>query len=106
MLLLWCIADLFRQALRGAPGQQAGRGGWNRFANPYSTPEIAQLVVRAYPREQLLQAIRLARQADLGVKSSWKNSRILLEFLIWQIIVGKSSEIVPAFEMPLPGAEA
>jgi DNA polymerase-3 subunit delta len=106
ILLLWCIADLFRQALRGASSQQFGRAGWNRFANPYSTPEIAQLVVKTYPRDQLLQAIRLARQADLGIKSSWKDSRILLEFLIWQIIVGKSSEIVPAFEMPLPTAEA
>lgn len=106
MLLLWCIADLFRQALRGAPSQQFGRGGWNKFANPYSTPEIAQLVARDYPREQLLQAIRLARQADLGIKSSWKDSRILLEFLIWQIIVGKSSDLVPAFELPSTSAEA
>jgi len=102
MLLLWCIADLFRQALRGASSQQFARGAWNRFANPYSTPEIAQLVVKTYPRDQLLQAIRLTRQADLGIKSSWKDSKILLEFLIWQLIVGKSSEIVPAFEIPLP----
>lgn len=106
ILLLWCIGDLFRQALRGASAQQSGRGGWNRFANPYSTPEIAQQLVRTYPREQLLQAIRLTRQADMGIKSSWKDSRILLEFLIWQIIVGKSSEIVPAFELPAPSAEA
>ena len=106
MLLLWCIADLFRQALRGASNQQFGRGGWNKFANPYSTPEIAKLVARDYPREQLLQAIRLARQADLGIKSSWKDSRILLEFLIWQIIVGKSSDLVPAFELPTSSAEA
>jgi DNA polymerase III delta subunit len=106
MLLLWCIADLFRQALRGASGQQFGRGGWNKFANPYSTAEIAQLVARDYPREQLLQAIRLARQADLGIKSSWKDSRILLEFLIWQIIVGKSTDLVPAFELPSPSTEA
>lgn len=105
MLLLWCIADLFRQALRGPSGQQFGRGGWNKFANPYSTPEIAQIVARDYPRDQLLQAIRLARQADLGIKSSWKESRILLEFLVWQIIVGKSSDLVPAFELPSPSAD-
>jgi len=104
MLLLWCIADLFRQALRGAAGRQFGRGGWNRFANPYSTPEIAQLVTRTYPREELLQAIRLARQADLGIKSSWRDSRILLEFLIWQIIVGKRTETMLAFELPAPTA--
>ena len=105
ILLLWCIADLFRQALRGASGQKFG-GGWNRLANPYSTPEIAQLLARTYPREELLLAIRLARQADLGIKSSWKDSKIVLEFLIWQIIVGKGSETVPTFELPAPLVEA
>ena len=34
------------------------------------------------------------RRADLGIKSSWKDSRILLEFLIWQIVTGKESEAV------------
>ncbi len=106
MLLLWCIADLFRQALRGPAGRQFGRGGWNRFSNPYATTEIAQTVARAYSREQVLQAIRLARQADLGIKSSWKDSKILLEFLIWQIIAGKRAEAVLAFELPSPAVEA
>lgn len=106
MLLLWCIADLFRQALRGAAGRPTGRGGWNRFSNPYATGEIAQTVVRTYSRDQVLQAIRLARQADLGIKSSWKDSKILLEFLIWQIIAGKRAEAVLAFELPAPTVEA
>jgi len=106
MLLLWCIADLFRQALRGAAGRQFGRGGWTRFSNPYATAEIAQTVARTYPRESVLQAIRLARQADLGIKSSWKDSKLLLEFLIWQIIAGKRAEIMPALELPSPTVDA
>ena len=106
MLLLWCIADLFRQALRGGGGWPFQRGGWNRFSNPYATSEIAQTVARTYSREQVLQAIRLARQADLGIKSSWKDSKILLEFLVWQIIAGKRAEAVLTFELPAPTVEA
>jgi len=111
-LLLWCIADLFRQALRGASRSGYGRGprpagDWSRPANPYSTAQIAQVALRNYPREELLQALRAVRRADLGIKSSWKDSKILLEFLVWQIVVGKGST-VPTIgdEAPIPSAEA
>jgi DNA polymerase III subunit delta len=87
-LILWCIGDLFRQALRGAQSY-GNRGSWSRAANPYSTSEITPLAQKNYPREELLQAMRAVRRADLGIKSSWKDSRILLEFLVWQIVVGK-----------------
>jgi DNA polymerase III delta subunit len=80
-LLLWSIGDLFRQALK-ASGQ---RGGWGQRANPYSTWEIAPLARRRYTQEELASALRLVHQADLGIKSSWKDSRLLLEFLVWRI---------------------
>jgi DNA polymerase-3 subunit delta len=101
-LILWCITDLFRQALRGAAAY-GNRAGWSRGANPYSTSEIAPLTQKNYPREELLQAMRAVRRADLGIKSSWKDSRILLEFLVWQIIVGKdiSGEVAIGGEIPL-----
>ena len=100
-LILWCIGDLFRQALRGA-ASSGYRGGWSRGANPYSTAEIAPLTQRNYPREELLQAMRAVRRTDLGIKSSWKDSKILLEFLIWQIVVGKavSGEATLGDEIP------
>lgn len=101
-LLLWCIGDLFRQTLTSLPGTTYGRAGWNRFRNPFPTQEIALHALRTYTRQELLQALRLVRQADLGIKSSWKDSRILLEFLIWQIIVGKGSENVLASVEELP----
>jgi DNA polymerase-3 subunit delta len=106
-LILWCIGDLFRQALRGA-ASFGGRGGWSRGANPYSTSEITPLTQKNYPREELLQAMRAVRRADLGIKSSWKDSRILLEFLVWQIVVGKesSSEAALGGEVPLPSADS
>jgi DNA polymerase-3 subunit delta len=106
-LILWCIGDLFRQALRGA-ASFGGRGGWSRGANPYSTSEITPLTQKNYPREQLLQAMRAVRRADLGIKSSWKDSRILLEFLVWQIVVGKesSSEAALGGEVPLPSTDS
>ncbi|MBZ5545124.1 MAG: DNA polymerase III subunit delta [Acidobacteriia bacterium] len=100
-LLLWCIGDLIRQALKAGAqpgfGQRtgqygAGRGGWGRFANPFSAQEIAPRALRNYSRQELSQALRLVRRADLGIKSSWKDSKILLEFLVWQIIVGKAAE--------------
>jgi DNA polymerase III delta subunit len=91
-LILWCIGDLFRQALKAGSQPQYGRPGWGRWANPFSTPEIAPRAARKYSRQELAQALRLVRRADLGIKSSWKDSRILLEFLIWQIIAGKISE--------------
>ena len=105
-LILWCIGDLFRQALRGA-SSYGNRGGWSRGANPYSTAEVAPLTQKNYPREELLQAMRAVRRADLGIKSSWKDSRILLEFLVWQIVVGKESASDAALggEVPLPSTE-
>jgi len=95
-LILWCIGDLFRQALRGGGGSSF-RGGWSRGSNPYATSEITPLTLRNYPREEILQAIRAVRRADLGIKSSWKDSKILLEFLVWQIIVGKAPSGETAF---------
>ena len=35
-LILWCIGDLFRQAMRGV-ATYGNRGSWSRGANPYST---------------------------------------------------------------------
>ncbi len=96
-LLLWCIGDLFRQAIAGAPPTSRG---WSRYANPFSTYEIAQRAARAYSRDELLLALRLVHGADLAIKSSWKDSTILLEFLVWQIITGKSGSSVPAFKLP------
>jgi DNA polymerase-3 subunit delta len=106
-LILWCIGDLFRQALRGV-ASYGDRGGWSRGANPYATSEIAPLAQKNYPREELLQAMRAVRRADLGIKSSWKDSRILLEFLVWQIVVGKESsgEAALGGEVPLPATES
>jgi DNA polymerase III delta subunit len=107
-LILWCIADLFRQALRGGGASYgAGRGGWSRPANPYSTWEIAPLVQRNYPRDELLQAIRAVRRADLGIKSSWKDSTILLEFLVWQVVIGRETSGIPTIgeELPPPATE-
>ncbi len=103
-LILWCIGDLFRQTLRGV----ASYGNrWSRGSNPYSTAEIAPLTQKNYPREELLQAMRAVRRADLGIKLSWKNSKILLEFLVWQIVVGKapSGDAALGDEVPVPSAE-
>ena len=82
-LLLWSIGDLFRQALKTA-GQA---GGWGRRSNPFSTWEIAPLACRRYTQEELMRALTLVHEADLGIKSSWKDSRLLLEFLVWRITV-------------------
>jgi len=95
-LILWRIGDLIRQALRGAAsgsgaGYGKGHGAWNRFANPFATSEIAPRAARNYSRTELAQALRFVRRADLGIKSSWKDSNILLEFLVWQIVTGKES---------------
>ena len=118
ILLLWCVGDLFRQALKSAPaayerggGSYFGRGGvrggphgaWAR--NPYSTAEIAPLATRNYSHQELLQAVRSVRQADLGIKSSWKDSRILLEYLVWRIIAGKESTSLP-LEQAIPTISA
>ena len=108
-LLLWCIGDLFRQALKSGSagggrglGRGAVSGGWS--ANPLSTFEIARRAASRYSRDELVLGMRLVRGADLAVKSSWKDSRILLEFLVWQVIAGGASEAtghgLPAFDFP------
>lgn len=99
-LILWRIGDLVRQALRaGSPSSSrfaptGGRGGWGRFSSPFATSEIAPRMARNFSRAELAQSLRFVRRADLGIKSSWKDSRILLEFLVWQIVTGKESEAV------------
>jgi len=87
-LLLWCIGDLFRQALKSTGQIGYGGGAWRRQSNPFATWEIAPVARRRYTQQELLQALTLVHQADLGIKSSWKDSAILLEFLIWRITVG------------------
>jgi DNA polymerase III delta subunit len=107
-LIVWCIGDLFRQTLRGGGAQYGGgRGSWSRPANPYSTWEIVPLVERNYPRAEVQQALRAVRRTDLGIKSSWKDSRILLEFLVWQVVVGKESATIPTIgeDLPAPSTE-
>ncbi len=108
MLLLWYISDLFRQSLKLGSGAGQGayggsRSSWNRFrSNPFSTQEIAPLVVRNYSRHEMQQALRHLRETDLGVKSSWKDSRILLEYLVWRIISGKVAGSAPTLGAVLP----
>jgi len=107
-LIVWCIGDLFRQTLRGGGAPYGGgRGGWSRPANPYSTWEIVPQVQRNYERKELQQALRAVRRTDLGIKSSWKDARILLEFLVWQVVVGKESAAIPTVgeELPVPATE-
>ncbi len=91
-LLLWCIGDLFRQALKSS-GQAGYGGGWGRQSNPFATWEIAPVARRRYSQQELLKALTLVHQADLGIKSWWKDSSILLEFLIWQITVAPEKSV-------------
>jgi DNA polymerase III delta subunit len=91
-LILWCIGDLFRQALKSAVAPAQQYRGWSRGSNPFSTYEIAPRAARAYVRDELALAIRHAHAADLAIKSSWKDSGLLLETLVWQIVAGKAAE--------------
>ena len=111
MLILWCIGDLFRQALRSGSSSPYGHGGrrygasgagWNR--DHFSTRQPGPVTQGKYSQRELIQALEHVRQADLGVKSSWKESRILLEFLIWQIVIGKPSGSSPTIAEGLPVA--
>lgn len=91
-LIIWSIGDLFRQALKSTvTGGRAGgySGGWQRSGKG-STFEIAQRAARRYSPEELGQALRRTRETDLAVKSSWKDSKVLLEILVWQVTVGKA----------------
>lgn len=96
-LVLWCLGDLFRQALKSPPSP-ARFGPWSRAANPYSTFEIAPRAHQAYSREEMTRALRLVRAADLAVKSSWKDSRLILEMLLWQVMTGKDAALASAWE--------
>jgi DNA polymerase III delta subunit len=91
-LILWSIGDLFRQALKNMAsrgGRAGGPGGWYRSAGRSSTFDLAQRALRRYSPEELGQALRRTRDTDLAVKSAWKDSKILLEILIWQVTVGR-----------------
>ncbi|MGH9343872.1 MAG: DNA polymerase III subunit delta [Terriglobia bacterium] len=96
-LVLWCLGDLFRQALK-SPSAPARYGPGSRPANPYSTFEIAPRVHQAYSREEIARALRMVRAADLAVKSSWKDSKLILETLLWQVMTGKAVSTPSAWE--------
>ncbi|HUI44081.1 MAG TPA: DNA polymerase III subunit delta [Terriglobia bacterium] len=91
-LVVWSIGDLFRQALKSTSAAGTSRGGpsWSRGGGRTSTFEIARQAARRYSAEELAQALRRTRETDLAVKSAWKDSRVLLEILIWQVTVGKA----------------
>jgi len=93
-LILWSIGDLFRQALKSTAsagrGYGSGYGGGFYRSGKGSTLEIAQRAAKRYSPEELGQGLRRTRDTDLAVKSSWKDSRVLLEILIWQVTVGKA----------------
>ena len=91
-LILWSIGDLFRQALKNTSsrgGRPGGAGGWSRPGGVSSTFDLAQRALRRYSPEELGLALRRTRDTDLAVKSAWKDSKILLEILIWQVTVGR-----------------
>lgn len=91
-LILWSIGDLFRQALKSTSGGAGARSwGWARpGGRRLSVFDIAQRTARRYSTAELMAALRRTRDADLAIKSSWKDSRVLLEILVWQVIVGTS----------------
>ncbi len=92
-LLLWCVADLVRQALKhpGGAGARGTPSAWSRSPGPFSSAANAALALEHYSRKELLRALGQVRQADLAIKSSWKDSKLLLEFLVWQIAVGRGA---------------
>ena len=90
-LVLWCVGDLVRHALRGTRPEPFARGRGSSGPNPFSTFAVAAEAARSYTRAELLRVLRLVRSTDLGIKSSWKDSNILLELLTWQIVVGKGA---------------
>jgi DNA polymerase III delta subunit len=92
-LILWSIGDLFRQALKTSSGAsrsggRGGYGGWSRPGGRPSTLDLAQRALEHYSADELAQSLRRTRDTDLAVKSSWKDSKVLLEILIWQVTAG------------------
>ena len=91
-LILWSIGDLFRQALKNSSGRSSygarGYGGWSRPGGRANTFDLAQRALERYSPDELAQALRRTHDADLAVKSSWKDSKVLLEILIWQVTSG------------------
>lgn len=84
-LVLWLLGDVFRQALRSGSAP-ARSSPWSRGGNSFSTFEIAPRVHQSYSRPEIARALRKVRDADLAVKSSWKDSKLILETLLWQVM--------------------
>ncbi len=96
VLILWSVAELLRQAIQGSPAQSYGYGAWGGRANPLAIPAIAPIARRSFSRPELLRALKFVRAADLALKSSWKDSRLLLEVLVWQVVTGEDAAPEPA----------
>ena len=87
--LLWHIGHLFRRSLSAPPAGRyprrfpTGRGGERDLA--------PQTAARNYSEQERKEVLRFIHEADLDIKSSWKDTQLRLEFLIWRI-VGYGSE--------------
>ena len=86
--LLWHIGHLFRRSLslNNYPGRYPARPGREADLLP-------QIVAKNYSYQECLQALRSVHEADLEIKSSWKETYLHLEFLIWKIIERGPSRI-------------
>ena len=94
-LILWSIGDLFRQALkssstasRSGGHRSGGYGGWSRPGGRGNSFDLARRALENHSPDELAQALRRTHDTDLAVKSSWKDSKVLLEILIWQVTSG------------------
>ena len=87
--LLWHIGHLFRRSLSlsNYPDRYPARPGRGADLLP-------RIAARSYSHQERLQALRSVHEADLEIKSSWKDTHLHLEFLIWKIIERSASKVM------------
>ncbi len=87
--ILWYIGNLFRRSL--AAGGEGGRRSAYSSRRGFGADLAAQNAAKSYSHSERLGALRAIHEADLDIKSAWRDTQLRLEYLIWKI-VGKRDQ--------------
>ena len=86
--ILWNMAHLFRQSLSAEKRQSTFKVHPKDQHSGKKQPN--QIIASNYSKKEQMEILKFIHDADLDIKSSWKDMQIRLENLIWQIMDARS----------------
>jgi len=86
--VLWYIARLFRQSLSSEKKQKPFKV-YSKDQH-LDREQLIRITASNYSKKEQMGNLRFIHEADLDIKSSWKDMQVRLENLIWRIMEARS----------------